>query len=118
MGEGAGSSQNVTFRTGGRMPGEWESRSCSGRFGPSPQRRFLKLWESPRPRAHLALAGVTGVQRDQLRPQQALRAVTQGLCVDKNAIEAKRGARDVSPGDRTHPLYPQTHVPGPCLQEG
>lgn len=37
-------------------------------------------------RAHLALAGVAGVQRGQLRPQKTLCAVTQGLCVDKNAM--------------------------------
>lgn len=37
-------------------------------------------------RAHLALAGVAGVWWGQLRPQQVLCAVTQGLCGGENAM--------------------------------
>ena len=43
-------------------------------------------------RAHLALAGVAGVWRGQLRPPQVLRAGTQRLCEDKNAV------REMLPG--------------------
>lgn len=52
-----------------------DHRGGRGDFG-SPQGR----------RAHQALAGVAGVWRGQLRPQQVLRAVTQGLCGGENAM--------------------------------
>lgn len=65
-------------------------------------------WRNPQGKtAHLAPAGVAGVWWGQLRPQQVLRAVTQSLCEDKNAVWEMLGEQGRKPsGLPTHLLCP------------
>lgn len=97
--------------------GKWANVRVSGKLGAALGEDSTAAHRGGRPglgspqggRAYLALAGVAGVRRGQLRPQKTLCAVTQGLCMDKNAMwRAEGGAADVSLSDLTFSHYPQT----------